>query len=376
MRLVLAYRTLDAPAGSETYLVLVAEQLQALGHDVTVWTPAPGQMAEVARGRGIAVRRSLDELPREVDGLLAQDGETAYELAARHPGVPLVFVAHSALWAGQEPPRLPDALTEVVVMNERLRERVAAGPGTPAVVRLRQPVDRERSRFGPPSSGLAQVVLLGHHTSPPRLEAVAKACVAVGVELKVVGGRNTTVTPELEIARADAVLGVGRSVLEGMAAGRAAYVLGNDGADGWVTPESYPALEADGFAGRASDRTLDPETLAQDLAAWSPQMGEANRDLIARHHDAAEHATQLVERLRAAATRPGPPPAPIEELARLVRLASGLENRALASELRRAREVAELNERLRYLTGSRRWQVAAAIARPLDVIRRLRGPGR
>lgn len=59
-----------------------------------------------------------------------------------------------------------------------------------------------------------------------------------------------------------------------------------------------------------------------------------------------------------------------------MRLASGLENRALASELRRAREVAELNEQLRYLTGSRRWQVAAAIARPLDVIRRLRGPGR
>ena len=32
-----------------------------------------------------------------------------------------------------------------------------------------------------------------------------------------------------------------------------AYVWDTRGGDGWVTPETYPALEADGFTGAATD---------------------------------------------------------------------------------------------------------------------------
>ena len=42
------------------------------------------------------------------------------------------------------------------------------------------------------------------------------------------------------MADADIVVGYGRSVLEAMAMGRAAYVWDHAGGDGWVTPETYP----------------------------------------------------------------------------------------------------------------------------------------
>ena len=104
-----------------------------------------------------------------------------------------------------------------------------------------------------------------------------------------------TATPEHAIANADMVFALGRSALEGMAAGRAVYVYGAVGGDGWVTPDRYPAMEADGFAG-LSDRgmTIDAARLTADLAEWKQLMGEVNRDLVLSNHEAREHAIELV----------------------------------------------------------------------------------
>ena len=88
--------------------------------------------------------------------------------------------------------------------------------------------------------------------------------------------------PELEIADADIVVGYGRSALEGMAAGKAVYVYDHGGGDGWVTAESYPALEANGFAGSATDDVIDKERLRADLLAYDADMGLVNRELARR----------------------------------------------------------------------------------------------
>ena len=168
VRLLLAYRTLDAPAGSESYLVLMAEQLLRLGHEPRIWSPAPGRMAEVARTRGIPVDASLDDVPGDLDGLIAQDTETAYALRVHRPDPPLLFVAHSAINVAQDPPRLEGVADRIVVMNERMRARIEAGPVPCPIVRLRQPIDRERFRWGAPLTRLRRVLLFGHHLSPER----------------------------------------------------------------------------------------------------------------------------------------------------------------------------------------------------------------
>ena len=53
---------------------------------------------------------------------------------------------------------------------------------------------------------------------------------------------------------AELVLGRGQAVVEALAEGRAAYVYGDDGGDGWVTPERYEALEAEGSPAGSSRR--------------------------------------------------------------------------------------------------------------------------
>ena len=58
MRVVLATHSFRNVAGSETYLLTVAEHLQRLGHEVTIHAVETGAMSDLAVARGIPVAGS------------------------------------------------------------------------------------------------------------------------------------------------------------------------------------------------------------------------------------------------------------------------------------------------------------------------------
>ncbi|HEY6144682.1 MAG TPA: hypothetical protein VIV13_00290, partial [Solirubrobacterales bacterium] len=104
-----------------------------------------------------------------------------------------------------------------------------------------------------------------------------------------------------------------------MACGRAAFVYDWSGGEGWVTPDSYPAIEADGFAGRG-EAVIDAAALARGLKEYDRSMGPVNRDLVVVHHRANVHAQQLIEIFERLAPKAERPEAPLGDMARLVRL--------------------------------------------------------
>jgi hypothetical protein len=198
---------------------------------------------------------------------------------------------------------------------------------------------------------------------------------------------------------ADIVVGKARVIVEAMACGRAAYVFDTFGSDGWVTPESYSRLEADNFSGQTGSPPVDVERLCSDLQLFRPEMGAANRELAVVNHSANKHAVELVEVFERLAPGSVSRAAPLQELARLVRVQWGTEERALAAaaEARRLREeneqlerrvleleavaaavpelerhAREAHEAFRDLLALRRVRFGLALARPLDLLRRLR----
>jgi hypothetical protein len=396
VRLVLANKALTLLGGSEAYLITVAEQLQRLGHDVIAYAPELGEAAQGARDRGIRVV-SGRELPEQCDGVLAQDAITAYELAELYPEAVRVYVAHSHFWLQHRPPQLRDVSQAVVVLNDYVRRYLEAHAFFPEVVRLRQPVDVTRFGLGVRRAEPRRVLAFGNDWIGAPHRIVSDACRAAGLRLDHVGlhGRTTT-TPELDIAEADIVVGVGRCILEAMASGRAAYVFGITGGDGWVTPDSYPALEASGFTGTATETLVTADLLLRDLEQFDPKMGESNRDLVFAHHRAEAHAADLVGLFRRLESRPASGNAPLAELSRLTRVGWEAEMRARqlawkahqkmverdrmeqaqdrwqAEYERAASSVRELHDAYNRLLATRRWRFAQAIGKPLDMVRRLR----
>jgi hypothetical protein len=308
MRVVLGTHHLIAPAGADTYLVTVAHQLQRLGHEVVIHALEQGELADRAREQGLPVAAVERELPAECDAVLCQDRVTAYDLAARYPAAPHVFVSHSDVFSIDEPPVVPEAVRAVVAMSDRVRRHLEAQPLEAEIVRLHQPIDL--AHFAP--SGLARetarrVVAVSNYLEGPRLDLLREACAAEGLELELYGSAGTVVAdPRPAIGEADVVVGKGRVVLEAMACARAALVYDFMGFGGWITPESYPVLEADAFAGQADPLPADVAHLREALRGYSSQMGVANRDLVQAHHDAADHARSLVELLERLAGGPAP----------------------------------------------------------------------
>lgn len=395
MRIVLSYESFEGFAGSETYTLTVARELDRLGHDVAIYSPRRRPMAEYARRQGVRVL-GADDLPRSCDVVISSDAATCHELAGRYADAVRMVVVHSADFMLQAPPQLADRCQAVVVMNDRVRRAVQARAWHPRVVRLHQPI--ELLRFGKvraPPVGPRAALVLSNYLEGPRAAMIREACRASGLRVDWVGSPTAqTATPELAMAGVHMVIGLGRSVLEAMASGRAAYVYGVVGADGWVTAEHYAAMEADGFAGTSMpELVVDGDRLAEDLRNWEEAMGEVNRDLAHTRHSAREHAVELVKLARELGTPAPAEPALTEELAHLVRVerqSQGQADAGLAEVARlhaviaerdaliadRDREavslraqLAEAGERFEGVVRTRRWRLAGALAAPLDRLR-------
>ncbi len=95
--------------------------------------------------------------------------------------------------------------------------------------------------------------------------------------------------------------------------GRAAYVWERGGGDGWVTPDSYERLEADGFSGGATDAVIDAERMREDFAAYTPEMERSASTSSSTTTRCLAHAPALLDLLEAA--QPPAPKGPLEELA-------------------------------------------------------------
>ncbi len=378
MRLVVATHALSSFGGTESYVEAVAAQLGRMGHEVVVWAPVQGRVADTLRERGLRVAATEDELGGEPDRVLANTADVAYDLAARWPGVAQAYVCHSEVFDLQTPPQLPGVAATLVVLHDRVGRWASALGHRPEIVRLRQPVDLARfAPRGAPRERAARALVLGNYARGDRRATVERACRQAGLEPLFVGSlTGATERPEVAIGEADVVVGKARVIVEAMAGGRAAYVYDANGGDGWVTPASYAALEADNFGGQATDAAIDARRLADDLAAYEPAMGLAGRDLAVRHHSVIHHAESLVTLLE----RLGPAPrealrdAPLRELARMVRSVWAAESTLLGARLEAERahdRVVELEARVRRADDLERHEarVAERLERALAVER-------
>jgi hypothetical protein len=360
MRILIAAEALGTIGGAESYALTVAEHLERLGHDVWLWALEHGEAADRARERALRVLEAGEAPDEEPDAVLAQDAVASLAAAESHPRSPQVFVAHSDYYDKFLPPQVPGVVAAVVAMYDRVERRVRAMAVRAEVARMTQPIDT--ARFRPlrtlpdrPRRGLA----LGHYHFGERLERLRRACSAAGVELSHVGMHGASERRPIELVYndADVVFGKGRVVHEAMACGRAAYVYDYNGGDGWVTRESYPELVADNFGGQTAARVLDEGQLAADIAGFDPGMGLVNRDLAVRHHAATDHAAALVDLLGRLAPRSPTVDAPLDELARSIRVM----HRAQAWAALHERELGRLADAEQRETG-----VATHMARHAD----------
>ena len=303
MRFVIAQRRLGVPGGSETFVLTLAEHIARLGHEVVVHALLLGLAATLAEQRAIVVVQRQDELPEQADATIALDRAMAVDLASRYPAARRLYAMHNAdeVWL---PPPEPGIVAATLAPNDRLALLARGCVGAGEVVRIRQPVDLRRfSPRGWARDDPKRILLLSNYldTAGQRVDQLKQAWSRPGLEWYRLGDPEPTTAVAEEMAKADIVVGYGRSILEAMSCGRPAYVHDHAGSDGWVTAETYDRLEADGFAGMGVRRTPGLDQLRDDFARYAPALGRVGQDLVRTYHDArmvAASIVAVVERLR------------------------------------------------------------------------------
>ncbi|HSR23614.1 MAG TPA: glycosyltransferase family 4 protein, partial [Candidatus Eisenbacteria bacterium] len=119
MNFVLGSLELTTIGGVGTYLVTVAEQLERMGHAVTVFTEETGEMADIAEERGLRVVDDPAALPDSCDVVYAQDAPSAYVLAARYRDVPQACCLHAVDHDRWVVPQLPGVTSVTVALHDR-----------------------------------------------------------------------------------------------------------------------------------------------------------------------------------------------------------------------------------------------------------------
>lgn len=391
MRVIVANPRLAAPGGSETYALTIAEHLARLGHEVLLFAPTVGEpVAGWAHRRSLMLLAEENALPEATGALITNvDPGLSLRLAARYPSAVHLFVPHS-----EEdrflPPPLPGAVSATIALSERQRVRAAARPGAGEVVRLRQPIDLALfAPRRPPAEPPRVVLLLGnyHGMRTGRAAEIKDAWGTSGMEWRQLGADKATLDVAPVMAQADIVVGYGRAALEGMASGRPVYVHDHSGTEGWVSADAYEALEAGGFAVSERRRGRTASDLRADLREYSPDLGRIGHELVRAHHDARQHAAELValvERLRPASAEPAAEVLRDRALrhALLSLIDAQMRAEGIAEstrlELRQLHEAhdalsertEQAERRLRQLQGRPRYRIMDRVMRPLD---RLRG---
>jgi hypothetical protein len=273
--------------GSEVLCLELAHELVKRDYDVTIYSHAVGQPIQgLARDQGI---RLTDDEEALVDSLFSLvwihhqliPSRLGDQLASEHTTV--VF-DHMSSYEPLESPFLADIetrLADVVVANsaetaEALRH---FGIDRAPVVVFGNPAPDAfwKAGEGPRPAALHKLLLVSNHV-PVELQLATERLRGPRLDVDHIGrqGRVSLVTAD-DMAAADAVVSVGKTVQYALAAGRAVFCYDHHGGPGWLSTANIETARARNFSGRPYGR-MDADGIAQAIVSG---FGSANGEVPA-----------------------------------------------------------------------------------------------
>ncbi len=305
MKILFAQRALEDYRGSELFTFDLARALVWRGHDVCVWTPKRGAVAQLFAPNGIAVCEDLAQLPFQPDVIHGHQHLPTMAALANLPEVPAIHVWHGARpWVEQVP--VSERIQFHAVCSDPMRQtlRTRADIDAEKVVQISNFVDTARFDRQRTGSGLKKALLYGQDGfSQDDLGQLQEACVHAGLSFDVIGHGygNGVENPELVLPDYDLVFAVGRSALEAMACGCAVIPVVPGLAGTLIVPETLDHWSDLNFSPRyfRTAQHVSPGWLQEQIAGYSAEKNAQTTARIRKDwslENAGRHYEALYER--------------------------------------------------------------------------------
>lgn len=277
LKILIANNTLAALAGSETWTYTLAVQLKKMGHTVVGFSPELGIISDNLKREEIpcvnVISESgvkpfsvvLEETPIfDFDVIIANHWHIVEFLRKQYPKIPIISTIHGILHKMQnregkevdapEHPALTSGVNQFVAVSEEVKELLKKEYNIDALV-VRNFFDIDSLKTKKPSKKPKQILLNSNYSTPtdPDVLLLKEVAKHYGAKLIAIGVNFTpSLNIDLILKDVDIVIGMGRSVLEGVAAGRLGMVHGRWGTGGVVCEQNVQELQHYNFSGRNS----------------------------------------------------------------------------------------------------------------------------
>jgi len=253
----------------------LACELTRQGHQVAVYCPEAGAVADEIRAQGIPVAHKLTSLNFVPDIIHGQFHLPAVEALLRFSAVPAIYCQHAAMGASEEPFYFPRILRYVAV-DDRCRKRLEATSNIPheriQVILNAVDLNRFQARGPLPAIPRRALIFSNNASKSTFVPAVRKACRQAGLDLDVVGlgSGNATARPEAILPGYDIVFAKARSALEAMAVGASVILCDMAGLGSIVNAGNFDRLRRMNFGVGVLDKPLRVDAIRAEIKRYDP----------------------------------------------------------------------------------------------------------
>jgi UDP-3-O-[3-hydroxymyristoyl] glucosamine N-acyltransferase len=275
MKVLLTNITLATRTGTEIVTRDLALGLAQAGHEVCVFSPTPGVVADEIGAGGVPVVDRLEDVPFQPDIIHGHHHIETVLALAHFRTVPAIFVCHDRLVWHDSAPRL-NAVRRYVAVDWNCRERLVVEAGIPEwrtrlipnAVDLRR--FRQRQRL--PEKPAKALVFSNYVTQDADLEMLRAACTEAGLEMAIVGsGIDAQASrPEEILGEYDLVFAKARCALEALTSGCAVILYHGHMLGPMVTSATVQELRKWNFGMRCLQRELTPDAIRCEIACYDP----------------------------------------------------------------------------------------------------------
>ena len=312
MRILFTQRELRHHCGTELFTIEVAKELRRRGHEVVVFCPRIGDLAQILLNSGVPVKSKLAEIPWEPEVIHGQHHLQAIAAITYFWRTPAIFYCHGSPWV-EMPPDHP-RITKYVVMCKWMELRMSSEFGIPEakVCTIPNFVNTDRfSRVRKPQSRPTRALLFGNTFLPPKILAkLESSCCHAGISLEKMGAGYGTSQPrpEMFLPDFDLVFGTGKCAFEAIACGCAVITLLPGLGGQLVTPQNLEQWVYSNFGPRyyTSGNAIEKEWLERELSNYAAGSIVELTETVRRDYNLSAAVDRLEVLYRKAVEEPPP----------------------------------------------------------------------
>jgi hypothetical protein len=270
--LVTAWRLIDF-TGADLYTRDLAVALSRRGHEVVVYTPFPGQIADRIESAHVPVVSDLRTLRFEPQIIHGQHRPALLAALKRYATTPAISLMHGATAAIDAPVSL-SRIRRYVAVDDVCRARLTREPGI-APERTRVILNfADLKRFPPrpplPASPRRALVFSNYADRSTHVSPLTDACRRANLPLDVVGGGvgRTVEEPGPLLAGYDLVFAKARCAIEAMAVGTAVVLCDFPGLGPMVTSANFSRLRRMNFGASVLTGPLNSAALGEAIGGY------------------------------------------------------------------------------------------------------------